>query len=182
MAPAVIDHFKQILGQLHINLFDPEIIQDQEIRFAEVAEKLIVGTVSPANRQIIKKTGGPIAPDSHPKHAGSMTKCRQYEGFSHACGSGHNQVVSLPNPVACGKGINVSLPEVPFCSIVDVGESSCRIAEVGTLYEALQPGFAPAVSLGGYDLGEPFIKRKLLAGRKLTLPLILVTHSAETQL
>ena len=53
MAPAVIDHFKQILGQLHINLFDPEIIQDQEIRFAEVVENLIVGTVSPANRQIL---------------------------------------------------------------------------------------------------------------------------------
>ena len=47
MAPAVIDHFKQILGQLHINLFDPEIIKDQEIRFAKVVEKFIIGTVPP---------------------------------------------------------------------------------------------------------------------------------------
>ena len=74
MAPAVIDHFKQILGQLHINLFDPEIIKDQEIRFAKVVEKFIIGTVPPADRQISKKTGCPIATNSQPQHAGSMTK------------------------------------------------------------------------------------------------------------
>ena len=61
--------------------------------------------------------------------------------------------MSLPHPVTCSKGINVSPPEVSFCSVVDVGKNGSRVAEVGTLYEALQPGFAPAVRLGGYYLG-----------------------------
>ena len=73
--------------------------------------------------------------------------------------------MSLSNPVTCGKGINVSLPEVPFFSVVDVGKYSCRVAEVSALYEALQPGLVTAVSLGGYDLGKSFIKRKCLTGR-----------------
>ena len=158
MSPPVIDHFKEILGKLHIDLSDPKIVKYQQVWLAKLVEEFIIRPIPPADRKVSQQARCPEAADTHPEHVCGMSKSRQDKGFSCTGRPSHNQVVSFPDPVAGGEGFDISSFNASCRIIIDVRQKGCRVTEAGFLNEVFQPGLMAVVCLCCYNLRKAVVK------------------------
>ena len=99
MVPFLND-FKQILGHGKIQLLQSKIIKDEETGFYHVLHQLVVGSVSPTDREARQETGNTVALNSYAVHAGSSAERGKEICLSDAGGSRDDQVGSVIDPFA----------------------------------------------------------------------------------
>ncbi len=126
-----------------------------------------------------KESGDPDVEGIESLTAGFMGKGAGEVGLAHAGGTGEQQVLFAPDPLAIGQFVHQGLVQAPWLSEIDIFKS-CILAKFGLA----QPGLhLPGLAQVGFPINQqaqPFFKRQLV-GWQLPLFFQGLDHAVQTE-